>query len=222
MLSRQDPLAADRPAQEPPSKPAMVVEHAPWASSPRGVSLLRARVRVQRLVDERVGVGVLRARHRADRPARRTRRSAAMRLGVQRLHVRVLDLVLAVDLLGDELGVVDDLDLGGAERRAPGRARAAGRGTRRRCSSRAEQLGGLVERPSPSGVETHGAGRGRARVAPRAAVDVDDDLHSARRRSSRSAGTRRARAARRRSRVSRCCCSSPVGARRGARTCAGR
>ena len=34
---------------------------------------------------------------------------------MQRLHVGVLDLVGAVDLLGDELGVVDDLDLVGAE-----------------------------------------------------------------------------------------------------------
>src|SRR3954469_3836185 len=70
---------------------------------------------VERLVDERVGRRVLRARDAAHAPAR----EAPERLGgrrVQRLHVRVLDLVDAVDLLGHELGVVDDLDLVGAER----------------------------------------------------------------------------------------------------------
>ena len=38
-----------------------------------------------------------------------------MRLRVERAHVGVLDAVGARQLLGDELGVVDDLDLGGAE-----------------------------------------------------------------------------------------------------------
>ena len=100
---------------------------------------LRQRVtngrRVERLVDERVGVGVLRPRDRADRPALEAV-ERLQRRGVQRLHVGVLDLVGAVDLLGDELGVVDDLDLAGAQRARALAGRAAGRGTRRRCSSR--------------------------------------------------------------------------------------
>ena len=47
--------------------------------------------------------------------------------------VGVLDLVLAVDLLGDQLGVVDDLDLVWRRARGRARGRAAARGTRRRC-----------------------------------------------------------------------------------------
>src|SRR5919197_2676560 len=76
---------------------------------------------VERLVDERVGRGVLGSGHTAHGPAV----EAAQGLhggGVQRLHVGVLDLVDAVDLLGDELGVVDDIDLGGAQRLGAGQA----------------------------------------------------------------------------------------------------
>ena len=136
--------------------------------------------------------GTVRTRQRAKRRERVQRRR------VQRLHVRVLDLVLAVDLLGDELGVVDDLDLVGAERAARGRARAAGRGTRRRCSSRRRAARGPRRATSPSGVGDDGRRGGRPRVAARAAVDVDDELHAPTPR--RSPGTPRARARRRRSR----------------------
>src|SRR3954447_5674655 len=74
--------------------------------------------RVERLVDERVGGRVLRPRDAADAPAGELP-ERLLRGRVQRLHVRVLDLVLAVDLLGDELRVVDDLDLVGPERARP-------------------------------------------------------------------------------------------------------
>ena len=90
---------------------------------------------------------VLRARHRAHRPAV----EAAQRLhrrGVQRLHVGVLDLVLAVDLLGDELGVVDDLDLG--RRRAPARAARPSSSPRYSATlfvATPSSSRGLVERP---------------------------------------------------------------------------
>src|SRR3954447_12847206 len=70
---------------------------------------------IQRLVYQGVGLGVLRPRHGPDRPAVK----AAQRLqrrSVQRLHVLVLDLVAPVDLVGDQLRVVDDLDLARAQR----------------------------------------------------------------------------------------------------------
>ena len=103
-------------------------------------------------------------------------RSASLRGGVQRLHVGVLDLVVAVDLLGDQLGVVDDLDLGGAERpRAlEPEQQAAVLGDVVRGG--ADALGGLVEHVAV-GRGDHGGRRGRSGIAARAAVHVDDDLH---------------------------------------------
>src|SRR5204863_2821620 len=71
---------------------------------------------IERPVDEAVRLGVLGAPHMADRPAV----EGAQRLlhpGVQLAHAGVLDLVLALDLLDDQLGVADQLQLAGAERR---------------------------------------------------------------------------------------------------------
>src|SRR3954469_17239467 len=70
---------------------------------------------VERLVDERVGRRVLRARDGAHLPAPEAPEPLSGRR-VQGPHLPLLDLVDAVDLLGDELGVVDDLGLVGAER----------------------------------------------------------------------------------------------------------
>src|SRR3954454_17161607 len=70
---------------------------------------------VERLVDERVGAGILGAGDRAQRPAAKAGQRLG-RAGMQRAHVGVLDLVDAVDLLGHELRVVDHVDLVGAER----------------------------------------------------------------------------------------------------------
>ena len=132
-----------------------------------------------------------------------------------------LTLYCAVDLLGDELGVVDDLDLGRRPAPARARGRAAGRGTRRRCSSPPRGSSVASSTTSPSGVESTAAGGGRARVAARAAVDVDDELHPSRRSRGNSPGTR----ARRRSRIV-AAAGGPrsVGgeARCGARSCGGR
>ena len=133
---------------------------------------------VQRLVDERVGVARSARAAPGGSTSARTPRSALERLGVQRLHVRVLDLVAAVDLVGDQLGVVDDLDLG--RRRAP-RARSSPSSSPRYSATL------LVAAPSgcaassstsPSGVGHHGRRGGRPGVAARAAVHVDDDLHA--------------------------------------------
>ena len=101
----------------------------------------------------------------------------SQRLRVQRLHVGVLDLVGAVDLLGDQLGVVDHLDLRGAERTARARARAAGRGTPRRCWSAVPMRSARLVEHVALGRGDHGGRRGGARIAACAAVHVDDDLH---------------------------------------------
>ena len=90
----------------------------------------------------------------------------------------VLDLVLAVDLLGDELGVVDDLDLGRAERRGalePEQQAAVLGDVVRRVP---ERDGGLVEHLPVGRGDDSGRGGG-TRVAAGAAVHVDDDLHAA-------------------------------------------
>src|SRR3989442_15051461 len=69
---------------------------------------------VERRVDERVGVRVVRAWHGAYRPPVEPTESAHG-VGVQRPQAGVLDLVLALDLPRDQLGVVHDLDLRRAE-----------------------------------------------------------------------------------------------------------
>ena len=96
-------------------------------------------------------------------------RSASQRGGVQRLHVGVLDLVGAVDLLGDQLGVVDDLDLGGAERPRALEPEQQRRGTRRRCWWRVPIRSAASSSTSPSGEEitaAAAAGPGLPRAPP--------------------------------------------------------
>ena len=99
-----------------------------------------------------------------------------LHLGVQLAHGRVLDLVLAFDLLDDQLGVADQLQLLGPQRRRP-------------LDPQQQRfvLGDVVGRPPDPlapllqhlavGVLNDGRDRRRARVAAGAAVDVDDDLH---------------------------------------------
>ena len=79
---------------------------------------------VERGVDQRVGAGVLRPRDGADPPAVEIAQRRD-RLLVEGPHRRMLDLVGARQLPGDELGVVDDLDLAGAERFRPAPTPAA-------------------------------------------------------------------------------------------------
>src|SRR3954454_11741441 len=131
---------------------------------------------VERLVDERVGRRVLRARHAADAPADEAAEGLLGRR-MQGLHVGVLDLVLAVDLLGDELGVVDDLDLVGAQRAGPREPEQQAAVLGHVVRHDAEQLVGLVEHLAV-GRRDHGGRRGRPGVAAGAAVDVDDEPHS--------------------------------------------
>ncbi len=73
---------------------------------------------VERLVDEAVGLGVLLAADVTDRPGLE-RPQGPLHLGVQLAQGRVLDLVLALHLAHDQLGVADQLQLGRSERRRP-------------------------------------------------------------------------------------------------------
>ena len=137
---------------------------------------------------------------------RRKSRSASIAWRCSGLHVGVLDLVLAVDLLGHELGVVDDLDLVGAQ--LPGAREAeqqaavlgdvvghdarAARGPRRRPRRRASRA-----RPRrPPGPGCRARRRRRGRRASLGRVERRELAGHARRR---------------RSRTSRCSppCSSP-------------
>jgi hypothetical protein len=100
------------------------------------------------------------------------------RAAVQRLQLGVLDAVLAVDLLGDQLGVVDDLDRCRADRGGalePQQERAVLGDVVGRVADRHR---GLVEHPAVGRRDDRGGGRG-TRVAAGAAVHVDDDLHAA-------------------------------------------
>ncbi len=134
---------------------------------------------VEDAVDERVGGRVLLARHRPDRPALEAL-ERAQRLAVQRGELLVADAVLAGELLGDQLGVVDDLDLGGAERARPVEAEQQG-------AVLGDVVGGAAERDRrlvddvAFGIRQHGRRRGRPGVATRAAVHVDDEAHALRR-----------------------------------------
>src|SRR3954454_5239178 len=173
---------------------------------------------VERLVDERVGGRVLRPRDAAHAPAPELRKRVPG-LRMQRLHVRVLDLVLAVDLLGDELGVVDDLDLVGAERAGAVEAQQEPAVLGDVVRHAAEQLARFVEDLALRRRDDRRSGGG-SRVAAGAAVHVDDELHW-RLTPCRSPGTRRGRAGaggrgRCAARSSRSLLSP------GARTCAGR
>src|SRR5665648_726627 len=77
-------------------------------------SLSGAQRFVQRLVDQLVGSLVLLPAHRAHRP-RVELAQRAHRLEEEWLQPGVLDLVLAADLAGHQLRVVDHLDLAGAQ-----------------------------------------------------------------------------------------------------------
>src|ERR1700710_2533723 len=124
----------------------------------------------------------------------------------------MLDLVLAADLPGDELGVVDALALVGAERTGAGEPeqQAAVLGDVVRHDP--EELARLVEDVAVRRRDDRGGGRG-PRVAPGAAVHVDDDLHP--RYSSVSiGGNSPGMRERRRSRIVRCSLGSAPRARR--------
>ncbi len=152
---------------------------------------------VERAVHECVGLRVPGARDRADRPGVELL-ELAQGLLVQRRHIRALDLVLAVDLLGDQLGVVDHLDLGGAQ--LTGALEA---------EQEAAVLGDVVRRMTERdrrlvedvAVRRRHDGRrgGRSRIATGSAVHVDDDELQAADSGGKSPATRE----RRRSRTSR-------------------
>src|SRR5436305_2970964 len=130
---------------------------------------------IQHLVDEAVGLGVVLTAHVAYRPA--VEASQRLRhLSVQFAHRRVLDLVFPFDLLDDQLGVANELDLIGAQRSRP-------------LDSQQQRfvLGDVVGRPPDSlamlleytsvGVLNDRGYRRRPGITASAAVDVDDDLH---------------------------------------------
>ena len=127
---------------------------------------------VERLVDERVGLGVVLALDVADRPLGEVAERLLRGLAVKRLEARVLDLVLAADLLDDQLRVADQLELGGAElggaldpqQQRPVLGDVVGRP--------ADRLADLVDDLAVL-VADHGGDRGGAGVAAGAAVDVD-------------------------------------------------
>src|SRR6202034_1626014 len=89
-----------------PSAPSRVVANGASAAAGGGV---------EGRVDELVVALVVLAAHAADRPALEARERGAG-FAEQRDQRLVLDLVAAVELLRDELGVVDDLELARAER----------------------------------------------------------------------------------------------------------
>jgi hypothetical protein len=117
---------------------------------------------VDRLVGERVGNGVLGPRDVGGRPEPE-RAEDGLRLGPQRLQLRVLDPPAAVQLLDDQLGVEEQVDPIGAQ--------LAGEAKR---PNDARPLGDVVRRPAEvfrdRGV---GPGKGIERIAARA-VDQGD------------------------------------------------
>ena len=145
-------------------------------SGPRDARRSARRHPVERLVGQPVGRRVLGPRHVGRRPALEARQRR-LRLGPQRLQLRVLDPPPAVELLHDQLRVEEQVDL--LRARAAGRARApaAPRSTRRRCwsgrpapprSSRRERPTGSrasAREPSISAAPSD-AGPGLPRAAP--------------------------------------------------------
>jgi hypothetical protein len=129
--------------------------------------------RVERFVYEAVGLLVLLAADVFDRPLLEGA-ELVEDLCVQRLQVLVLDLVLLLHLADDQLRVADELDLLGlellcqadAEQQGPVLGDVVCRGTDR-LAALGEDLAGAVA--------GDGGDRGRARIAPRAAVNVDRD-----------------------------------------------
>ena len=130
---------------------------------------------VHRAVGQRVGGAVLRPRHPgvADRPELP---GDLLRLQGELAHVGVLDLPAARHLLDDELGVHPHLDLGGrveVERRLQAGDQAAVLGDV--VGRAADRRGPLGQQPPGLGVPHQRAVAGRARVAPRPAVRLDDE-----------------------------------------------
>src|SRR5579875_3697248 len=130
---------------------------------------------VEGRVDERVGGGVLSPRNGADAPAVKGLKRPA-RLEVQLAHGRVLDLVFAVELLGHELGVADEIDLGGPERASALEPAQDGAIFGHVVRGQADRLGHLLEHVALAVGDDDPDGR-RTGIAPRAPVDVDEQLH---------------------------------------------
>jgi hypothetical protein len=129
--------------------------------------------RVEGFVYEAVGLLVLLAADVFDRPLLEAA-DLVEDLRVQRLQVLVLDLVLLLNLADDQLRIADQLDLLGlellgeadAEQQGPVLGDVVGRG--------ADPFAALGEDLAFTVAGDRGD-RGRAGVAPRAAVDVDRD-----------------------------------------------
>lgn len=139
-----------------------------------GLPLLALLARVHGLVGEAVGVLVLLARDPLVRDLADGKDGAGLR--GERTHVGVLDLPAAGHLLDDELGVHADPDPGlgveGVGGPQPGdEAPVLGDVVR----GGADVFGGLGQSLAGGRVEDTGAVAGGARVAPGAAVGLDDE-----------------------------------------------
>jgi hypothetical protein len=129
--------------------------------------------RVEGFVYEAIGLLVLLSADVFDRPLVEGT-ELVEDLRVQRLQVLVLDLVLLLHLADDQLRVADKLDLlrlellgqADAKQQRPVLGDVVGRGS--------DRLAALGEDLAVA-VAGDGGDRGRAGVAPRAAVDVDRD-----------------------------------------------
>ena len=147
----------------------MVVEHAPWAQA-RGVFPLQSLAGASSawLTSASASAFCARGTERIDQRSKPAQRRH--RLAVQRASCAAcLTLYSPLTCLAIELGVVDDLDLGRAERLGALRARAAARGTPRRCSSRRRGPRIASSTTSPSGVASTAAaaaGPGLPRAPP--------------------------------------------------------
>ena len=133
----------------------------------------RSRQPVQRLVEDPVGVRVLRPR---DPGVRRPGRRQPVGLHGQRAHVRVLDLPAAGHLLDDQLGVHAHLELGLGgvlvEQLEAGDEAAVLRDV---VGGDPDGLGPLGDHLAGVRVEQHRAVGGRTRVAAGPAVGLDLD-----------------------------------------------
>src|SRR5689334_2348103 len=128
---------------------------------------------VESEVYQAVGLGVLLAAHVADRPGVEIAERLlhpAMKLA----HRRVLDLVLALHLLDDQLGVADQLELVGAVLRGALDAEQQRPVLGDVVGGLADPLAALLEHGAV-GRAHHGRDRRRARIPPGPAVDVDDE-----------------------------------------------
>src|SRR5215210_4111373 len=107
-------IRLEGPSTAVPGRIAAVAGAAATRAAARATAAALSECFIEGLVDEFVRSEVLFATHRADGPFVETPQ-LSHGFGKQRLESRVLHLVLAADLVGDELGVVHDLDLLGAE-----------------------------------------------------------------------------------------------------------